>query len=69
MCLYKHKSHFLTPDDIRTLREFIQEQRGSLQGYDIATSHQKRSIIYQLTLMPVAAAPELSITSILIPVF
>jgi alkanesulfonate monooxygenase SsuD/methylene tetrahydromethanopterin reductase-like flavin-dependent oxidoreductase (luciferase family) len=36
MCPYKHKSHYLMPDDIRALREFVQAQRGSLQGYDIA---------------------------------
>ena len=24
------------PDDIRALRDFVQEQRGSLEGYDIA---------------------------------
>ena len=42
MCPYKHKSHFLTPDDIRALRDFIQEHRGSLQGYDIATGGSAR---------------------------
>jgi alkanesulfonate monooxygenase SsuD/methylene tetrahydromethanopterin reductase-like flavin-dependent oxidoreductase (luciferase family) len=34
-CLYKHKTHTLMPDDIRTLRDFVQGQRGSLAGYDI----------------------------------
>lgn len=36
MCPYKHHSHFITPEDIRVLREFIRGQRGSLQAYDIA---------------------------------
>lgn len=36
MCPYKHKSHLLMPDDIHILRDFVQEQRGSLKGYDIA---------------------------------
>ncbi|HLO33448.1 MAG TPA: LLM class flavin-dependent oxidoreductase [Anaerolineales bacterium] len=42
ICPYKHKSHFLTPDDIRTLRDFIQGQRGSLDGYDIVTGGSAR---------------------------
>jgi alkanesulfonate monooxygenase SsuD/methylene tetrahydromethanopterin reductase-like flavin-dependent oxidoreductase (luciferase family) len=37
MCPYKHKSHFLTSDDIRALRDFVRDKRGSLEGYDIAT--------------------------------
>jgi alkanesulfonate monooxygenase SsuD/methylene tetrahydromethanopterin reductase-like flavin-dependent oxidoreductase (luciferase family) len=42
MCPYKHKAHFLTPDDIRTFRDFVQGQRGSLQGYDIAVGGSAR---------------------------
>jgi alkanesulfonate monooxygenase SsuD/methylene tetrahydromethanopterin reductase-like flavin-dependent oxidoreductase (luciferase family) len=42
MCPYKHKTHFLTPDDIRTFRDFIQEQRGSLKEYDIAVGGSAR---------------------------
>jgi hypothetical protein len=42
MCPYKHKSHFLAPDDIRALRDFIQEERGSLEGYDIAVGGSAR---------------------------
>jgi alkanesulfonate monooxygenase SsuD/methylene tetrahydromethanopterin reductase-like flavin-dependent oxidoreductase (luciferase family) len=34
-CLYKHKTHTMTPDDIRTLCDLVQGQRGSLVGYDI----------------------------------
>jgi alkanesulfonate monooxygenase SsuD/methylene tetrahydromethanopterin reductase-like flavin-dependent oxidoreductase (luciferase family) len=37
MCPYKHRSHFLTPDDIRMFRDFVQQERGSMGGYDIAT--------------------------------
>ena len=36
MCPYKHRSHYLMPDDIRALRDFVQRQRSSLEGYDIA---------------------------------
>lgn len=42
MCPYKHKSHYLTPDDIRSLRSFVQSQRGSLQGYDICVGGSSR---------------------------
>lgn len=42
MCPYKHGSHFLMPDDIRALRDFVQEQRGSLEGYDIAVGGSPR---------------------------
>jgi alkanesulfonate monooxygenase SsuD/methylene tetrahydromethanopterin reductase-like flavin-dependent oxidoreductase (luciferase family) len=41
-CLYKHKSHFLTLEDIYTLRELVQAQRGSLTGYDIAVGGSPR---------------------------
>jgi alkanesulfonate monooxygenase SsuD/methylene tetrahydromethanopterin reductase-like flavin-dependent oxidoreductase (luciferase family) len=41
-CLYKHRAHFLTPDDLRTLRGLVLEQRGSLQGYDIAVGGSSR---------------------------
>ena len=42
MCPYKHGSHFLTPDDIRALQDFVQQKRGSLQGYDIAVGGSAR---------------------------
>lgn len=42
MCPYKHKSHYLMPDDIRTLRDFVLRERGSLQGYDIAVGGSAR---------------------------
>jgi len=42
MCPYKHKSHFLLPDDIRAFREFVQSQRSTLQGYDICVGGSPR---------------------------
>jgi len=42
MCPYKPKSHFLAPDDIRSFRDFVQSQRGSLQGYDICVGGSPR---------------------------
>lgn len=41
-CLYKHKTHILMPEDIHTLRELVQAQRGSLAGYDIAVGGSPR---------------------------
>jgi alkanesulfonate monooxygenase SsuD/methylene tetrahydromethanopterin reductase-like flavin-dependent oxidoreductase (luciferase family) len=34
-CLYKQTSHYMSSDDIRDLRAFVQQQRGSLDGYEI----------------------------------
>jgi alkanesulfonate monooxygenase SsuD/methylene tetrahydromethanopterin reductase-like flavin-dependent oxidoreductase (luciferase family) len=42
MCPYKHGSHFLMPEDIRTLRNFVQGRRGSLQRYDIVVGGSPR---------------------------
>jgi len=42
MCPYKHKEHFLTPGDIRQFRDFLQQERGSLSGYDIAVGGSAR---------------------------
>jgi len=42
MCPYKHRSHFLTRDDIRMFRDFVQQERGSMGGYDIATGGSAR---------------------------
>lgn len=42
MCPYKHGSHFLQPDDIRVLKDFVQGQRGSLQGYDVVVGGSPR---------------------------
>lgn len=41
-CLYRHRTHFLTPDDIRTLKAFVQGQRGTSNGYDIAVGGSPR---------------------------
>jgi alkanesulfonate monooxygenase SsuD/methylene tetrahydromethanopterin reductase-like flavin-dependent oxidoreductase (luciferase family) len=41
-CLYRHQTHFMSADDIRTLRAFILEQRGTLDGYDIAVGGSPR---------------------------
>jgi alkanesulfonate monooxygenase SsuD/methylene tetrahydromethanopterin reductase-like flavin-dependent oxidoreductase (luciferase family) len=41
-CLYKHKTHVLMPEDIRALRDLVQEQRGSLAGYEIAVGGSPR---------------------------
>jgi alkanesulfonate monooxygenase SsuD/methylene tetrahydromethanopterin reductase-like flavin-dependent oxidoreductase (luciferase family) len=41
-CLYHHRTHLMSPDDIRTLRSFVQEQRGNLDGYDIAVGGSPR---------------------------
>lgn len=42
MCPYKHKEHFLTSGDIRKLRDFLKQARGSLTGYDIAVGGSAR---------------------------
>jgi alkanesulfonate monooxygenase SsuD/methylene tetrahydromethanopterin reductase-like flavin-dependent oxidoreductase (luciferase family) len=42
MCPYKHKTHILMPEDIRTLRDYVQRERGSMEGYDIAVGGSAR---------------------------
>jgi alkanesulfonate monooxygenase SsuD/methylene tetrahydromethanopterin reductase-like flavin-dependent oxidoreductase (luciferase family) len=42
MCPYKHKTHFLAPEDVRALRDFVLAERGTLEGYDIATGGSAR---------------------------
>jgi alkanesulfonate monooxygenase SsuD/methylene tetrahydromethanopterin reductase-like flavin-dependent oxidoreductase (luciferase family) len=34
-CLYKHKGHYMTPDDVRALKALVARRRGSSEGYDI----------------------------------
>jgi len=34
-CLYRHGSHYLTPDDVRDLGAYVRKVRGTLDGYDI----------------------------------
>lgn len=41
-CLYKHRVHHMTPDDVRELGAFVRERRGSLEGYDIAVGGSQR---------------------------
>lgn len=41
-CLYRHQSHYMMPDDIRSLRDTVQRQRGTLEGYDIAVGGSPR---------------------------
>lgn len=41
-CLYKHQEHYLTPDDVCALRAIVQQQRGSLAGYEIAVGGSRR---------------------------
>ena len=41
-CLYKHRAHHMTPDDVRTLKAFVQQQRGTFDGYDIAVGGSQR---------------------------
>lgn len=36
--LYRHDGQAMTPEDIRALQAVVQEQRGSLAGYDIVVS-------------------------------
>lgn len=41
-CLYRHGTHFMSPEDIRDLRSYIEKRRGSLDGYDIAVGGSPR---------------------------
>jgi len=41
--LYKHQAHSMTPDDIRALQTFVEQQRGSLEGYDIVVSSSRKN--------------------------
>jgi len=41
--LYKHRAHSMTPADIRALRAFVHQQRGSLEGYDIVVSSNRQN--------------------------
>jgi alkanesulfonate monooxygenase SsuD/methylene tetrahydromethanopterin reductase-like flavin-dependent oxidoreductase (luciferase family) len=41
-CLYRDGVHYLTPDDVRELREFVRAQRGTLDGYDIVVGGSPR---------------------------
>jgi alkanesulfonate monooxygenase SsuD/methylene tetrahydromethanopterin reductase-like flavin-dependent oxidoreductase (luciferase family) len=41
-CLYKHKVHYMTPEDILALKSRVESRRGSLEGYDIAVGGSPR---------------------------
>lgn len=41
-CLYKHQVHHMTPDDVRDLKAFIRQHRGSVEGYDIVVGGSPR---------------------------
>jgi alkanesulfonate monooxygenase SsuD/methylene tetrahydromethanopterin reductase-like flavin-dependent oxidoreductase (luciferase family) len=41
--LYKHRAGSMTPMDIRALQAVVQKQRGSLEGYDIVVSINRRN--------------------------
>ena len=41
--LYKHKADRMTPEDVRALRATVEQQRGSLEGYDITVSSNQQS--------------------------
>jgi alkanesulfonate monooxygenase SsuD/methylene tetrahydromethanopterin reductase-like flavin-dependent oxidoreductase (luciferase family) len=40
--LYKHQADTMTPEDIRALVAIVQQQRGSVEGYDIVVSGGRR---------------------------
>jgi alkanesulfonate monooxygenase SsuD/methylene tetrahydromethanopterin reductase-like flavin-dependent oxidoreductase (luciferase family) len=41
-CLYKHKTHYMMPEDIRALKAFVESQRGASSRYDISVGGSKR---------------------------
>jgi len=41
-CLYKNKTHYMLPEDVRALKEFVASQRGASAGYDISVGGSKR---------------------------
>lgn len=41
-CLYKHEDHFMVPEDVVALRKFVEDTRGTLEGYDIAVGGSRR---------------------------
>ncbi len=51
-CLYKHRAHFMTPDDVRTLRGVVQ------------TQHQALSAVYRLPGLPLRSFSRMGWTGI-----
>lgn len=41
-CLYKHQEHYMMPEDVRALKAYVEKERGTLDGYDIATGGSRR---------------------------
>jgi alkanesulfonate monooxygenase SsuD/methylene tetrahydromethanopterin reductase-like flavin-dependent oxidoreductase (luciferase family) len=41
-CLYRHQDHYMTANDVRDLKAFIQQRRGSVDGYDIVVGGSPR---------------------------
>jgi alkanesulfonate monooxygenase SsuD/methylene tetrahydromethanopterin reductase-like flavin-dependent oxidoreductase (luciferase family) len=41
--LYKHQTGSMTPDDIHAFQALVHQQRGSLEGYDIVVSTNRRN--------------------------
>jgi alkanesulfonate monooxygenase SsuD/methylene tetrahydromethanopterin reductase-like flavin-dependent oxidoreductase (luciferase family) len=41
-CLYRHATHFLSPDDLRELRAFVKSHRPDIDGYDIVVGGSER---------------------------
>jgi alkanesulfonate monooxygenase SsuD/methylene tetrahydromethanopterin reductase-like flavin-dependent oxidoreductase (luciferase family) len=41
-CLYRHKTHYMMPDDVRALKALVESQRGTSVRYDISVGGSKR---------------------------
>ena len=41
-CLYRHKTHYMTPEDVRALKALVESQRGASVRYDISVGGSKR---------------------------
>jgi alkanesulfonate monooxygenase SsuD/methylene tetrahydromethanopterin reductase-like flavin-dependent oxidoreductase (luciferase family) len=41
-CLYKHKTHYMSPENVRALKDFVASQRGPSEPYDIAVGGMPR---------------------------
>ncbi len=41
-CLYRHKTHHMTPDDVRALKALVAERRPDAGAYDIAVGGSRR---------------------------
>jgi alkanesulfonate monooxygenase SsuD/methylene tetrahydromethanopterin reductase-like flavin-dependent oxidoreductase (luciferase family) len=41
-CLYKHHEHYMMPEDVRALKAYVEKERGTLDGFDIAIGGSSR---------------------------